>query len=65
MAGKSTYTITANDFIFPKCIENIEESGIKLPKTYEFIECPNDPNSTEDAAKYRKNARVITLGSEF
>ena len=65
MAGKSTYRITANDFIFPKCIENIEESGIKLPKTYEFIECPNDPNSTEDATKYRKNARVITLGSEF
>lgn len=65
MAGKSTYRITANDFIFPKCIENIEESGIKLPKTYEFIECPNDPNSTEDATKYRKKARVITLGSEF
>lgn len=65
MAGKSTYTITANDFIFPKCIENIEKSGIKLPKTYEFIECPNDPNSTEDAAKYRKLARVVTLGSEF
>lgn len=65
MAGKSTYTITKNDFIFPKCIENVENSGIKLPKTYEFIECPNDSNSTEDAAKYRKSARVVTLGSEF
>lgn len=65
MAGKSSYTIDKKDFIFSVCWEKIEASGVTFPKKYEFIECPDDPNTTENAAKYRKEARIVSFGREF
>lgn len=65
MAGFSTYTVTANDFIFLKCSKAVEESGFTLPQTFKFIECPDDPHTTEDAVKHRKLARVYSIANIY
>lgn len=61
MPAGGSYVISPNQFIFPTCIKNVEDSGIKLPKIYTFIECKNDKNTLEDAIKYRKEARIYGL----
>lgn len=65
MAGFSTYSITANDFIFLKCSKAVEESGFSLPQNFKFIECPDDPHTTEEAAKHRKLAKVYSIANIY
>lgn len=65
MAGFSTYTITANDFVFLKCSKAVEEGGFTLPQTFKFIECPDDPHTTEEAAKHRKLAKVYSIAKIY
>lgn len=65
MAASSTYTITANDFVFLECTKAVEENGIKFPTTYTFVECTDDTNTIENAAKYRKNARVYSMAKKY
>jgi hypothetical protein len=65
LAGFSTYTITANDFIFLQCSKAVEESGFTLPQTFKFIECPDDPHTTEEAVKHRKLAKVYSIANLY
>ena len=65
MAGFSAYSITANDFVFLKCSKAVEESGFTLPQNFKFIECPDDPHTTEEAAKHRKLAKVYSIAKIY
>jgi len=65
LAGFSAYSITANDFVFLKCSKAVEESGFTLPQNFKFIECPDDPHTTEEAAKHRKLAKVYSIAKIY
>ena len=65
MAGFSTYSITANDFVFLKCSKAVEEGGFALPQNFKFIECPDDPHTTEEATKHRKLAKVYSIANIY
>ena len=65
MAGFSTYSITANDFVFLKCSKAVEEGGFALPQNFKFIECPDDPHTTEEATKHRKLAKVYSISNIY